>query len=321
MWSTPKLAAQYQIIVLGRRGNRLVHRWRRPDRPRGRRAHQVRHPTVARMGDRRIRQARRSLLENSRRQRPTRSHRVAGVRATSTSTSAKKTRAPQDTSEVRDRGRRRSGSSVSAKDADRCHQHARIGPALSSPTNTTTGCAFESTASCARSLSRRWRSRTSWLVAHQGHFSRLDISRKARAARRAHEAQVRQPSRSTSGSATLPTLFGEKIVIRILDPSSSAKLGIEALGYEKIEKGSPDGRSIQRPIRHGAGDRPNGFSGKTVSLYTCLNILNQPGVNISTVEDPAEINLPGVNQVNVNDKAGMNFAVALKAFPAPGSRT
>ena len=61
-------------------------------------------------------------------------------------------------------------------------------------------------------------------------------------------------------------------------------------------------------------------SGKTVSLYTCLNILNQPGVNISTVEDPAEINLPGINQVNVNDKAGMTFAAALEELPAPGSR-
>ena len=111
--------------------------------------------------------------------------------------------------------------------------------------------------------------------------------------------------------STLPTLFGEKIVIRILDPSS-AKLGIEALGYEKIEKERLM-TAIKRPYGMVLVTGPTG-SGKTVSLYTCLNILNQPGVNISTVEDPAEINLPGVNQVNVNDKAGMNFSVALKAF-------
>ncbi len=111
--------------------------------------------------------------------------------------------------------------------------------------------------------------------------------------------------------STLPTLFGEKIVIRILDPSS-AKVGIEALGYEKIEKDRLL-KIIQRPYGMVLVTGPTG-SGKTVSLYTCLNILNQPGVNIATVEDPAEINLPGVNQVNVNDKAGLNFAVALKAF-------
>jgi type IV pilus assembly protein PilB len=111
--------------------------------------------------------------------------------------------------------------------------------------------------------------------------------------------------------STLPTLFGEKIVIRILDPSS-AKLGIEALGYEKIEKERLL-KVIYRPYGMVLVTGPTG-SGKTVSLYTCLNILNQPGVNIATVEDPAEINLPGVNQVNVNDKAGMTFAVALKSF-------
>jgi type IV pilus assembly protein PilB len=111
--------------------------------------------------------------------------------------------------------------------------------------------------------------------------------------------------------STLPTLFGEKIVIRILDPSS-AKVGIEALGYEKIEKDRLL-KIIQRPYGMVLVTGPTG-SGKTVSLYTCLNILNQPGVNISTVEDPAEINLPGVNQVNVNDRAGLTFAAALKSF-------
>ncbi len=111
--------------------------------------------------------------------------------------------------------------------------------------------------------------------------------------------------------STLPTLFGEKIVIRILDPSS-AKLGIEALGYEKIEKERLLA-AIGRPYGMILVTGPTG-SGKTVSLYTCLNILNQPGVNIATVEDPAEINLPGINQVNVNDKAGLTFAAALKSF-------
>jgi type IV pilus assembly protein PilB len=111
--------------------------------------------------------------------------------------------------------------------------------------------------------------------------------------------------------STLPTLFGEKVVIRILDPSS-AKLGIEALGYEKIEKDRLMA-AIQRPYGMILVTGPTG-SGKTVSLYTCLNILNQPGVNIATVEDPAEINLPGVNQVNVNDRAGLTFAAALKSF-------
>jgi type IV pilus assembly protein PilB len=111
--------------------------------------------------------------------------------------------------------------------------------------------------------------------------------------------------------STLPTLFGEKVVIRILDPSS-AKLGIEALGYEKVEKDRLLA-AIQRPYGMILVTGPTG-SGKTVSLYTCLNLLNQPGVNIATVEDPAEINLPGINQVNVNDRAGLTFAAALKAF-------
>ena len=111
--------------------------------------------------------------------------------------------------------------------------------------------------------------------------------------------------------STLPTLFGEKIVIRILDPSS-AKLGIEALGYEPEEKERLMS-AIGRPYGMVLVTGPTG-SGKTVSLYTCLNILNQPGINISTAEDPSEINLPGVNQVNVNERAGLTFAAALKAF-------
>jgi len=111
--------------------------------------------------------------------------------------------------------------------------------------------------------------------------------------------------------STLPTLFGEKVVIRILDPSS-AKLGIDALGYEPEEKERLL-HAIGRPYGMVLVTGPTG-SGKTVSLYTCLNLLNKPGVNISTAEDPSEINLPGVNQVNVNEKAGLTFASALKAF-------
>ncbi|MDF2462497.1 MAG: pilB [Ramlibacter sp.] len=111
--------------------------------------------------------------------------------------------------------------------------------------------------------------------------------------------------------STLPTLFGEKIVIRILDPSS-ARLGVDALGYEPEEKKRLL-EAVSRPYGMVLVTGPTG-SGKTVSLYTCLNLLNKPGVNISTAEDPSEINMPGINQVNVNDKAGLTFAAALKSF-------
>ena len=111
--------------------------------------------------------------------------------------------------------------------------------------------------------------------------------------------------------STLPTMYGEKIVLRILDPSS-ASLGIEALGYEPEQKAVLLD-AIQRPYGMVLVTGPTG-SGKTVSLYTCLNILNKPGINIATAEDPAEIPLPGINQVNVDDRAGLTFPVALKAF-------
>ncbi len=111
--------------------------------------------------------------------------------------------------------------------------------------------------------------------------------------------------------STLPTLQGEKIVLRILDPTS-ATLGIEALGYEPEQKAALLD-AVSRPYGMVLVTGPTG-SGKTVSLYTCLNILNKDGVNISTAEDPAEINLAGINQVNVDDKAGLTFPVALKAF-------
>jgi len=111
--------------------------------------------------------------------------------------------------------------------------------------------------------------------------------------------------------STLPTLYGEKIVMRILD-STSATMGIENLGYEPDQlKLLID--AVQRPYGMVLVTGPTG-SGKTVSLYSCLNILNKPGVNISTVEDPVEIQLAGINQVNVNEKAGLDFASAMKAF-------
>ncbi|HEY5791222.1 MAG TPA: type IV-A pilus assembly ATPase PilB [Gammaproteobacteria bacterium] len=111
--------------------------------------------------------------------------------------------------------------------------------------------------------------------------------------------------------STCPTLFGEKVVMRILDPSS-AKMGIDALGYEAIQK-ERFMSAIKRPYGMVLVTGPTG-SGKTVSLYTAVNILNQPDVNISTAEDPVEINLPGVNQVNIDEKTGMDFPKALKAF-------
>ena len=142
-------------------------------------------------------------------------------------------------------------------------------------------------------------------------ISRLDISEK----RIPQDGRMKLVLSATKAIdfrvSTLPTLFGEKIVMRILDPSS-AKLGIDALGYDPEQKAILM-EAVQRPYGMVLVTGPTG-SGKTVSLYTCLNILNKPGINISTAEDPAEINLPGINQVNVSDKAGLSFGVALKSF-------
>ena len=111
--------------------------------------------------------------------------------------------------------------------------------------------------------------------------------------------------------STCPTLFGEKVVARILDPSS-AMMGIDALGYEPFQR-ELYLRYLAKPQGMILVTGPTG-SGKTVSLYTGLNILNTEDCNISTAEDPAEINLPGINQVNVNPKVGLTFATALRAF-------
>jgi len=110
---------------------------------------------------------------------------------------------------------------------------------------------------------------------------------------------------------TLPTLWGEKVVLRILDPSS-AKLGIDALGYEEDQK-QLFLDALSKPQGMILVTGPTG-SGKTVSLYTGLNILNVEGTNISTAEDPVEINLEGINQVNVNNKVGLDFSAALRSF-------
>ena len=142
-------------------------------------------------------------------------------------------------------------------------------------------------------------------------ISRMDISEKRVPQYGRMKLKISPEKTIDFRVSTLPTLFGEKIVIRILDPSS-AKLGIDALGYEEAEKQRLM-RAIARPYGMILVTGPTG-SGKTVSLYTCLNLLNQPGVNIATAEDPCEINMPGVNQVNVNDKAGLTFSAALKSF-------
>ena len=142
-------------------------------------------------------------------------------------------------------------------------------------------------------------------------ISRMDISEKRVPQDGRLKLKISRDKTIDLRVSTLPTLFGEKLVIRILDPST-AKLGIDALGYEEAEKQRLL-RAIARPDGMILVTGPTG-SGKTVSLYTCLNLLNQPGVNIATVEDPTEINMPGVNQVDVNDKAGLTFAAALKSF-------
>jgi type IV pilus assembly protein PilB len=110
---------------------------------------------------------------------------------------------------------------------------------------------------------------------------------------------------------TLPTLYGEKVVLRILD-SSAAQVGIDQLGMDPKQK-EDFLECIKKPYGMILVTGPTG-SGKTVSLYSALNILNEPDINISTVEDPVEIQVPGINQVNMNPKTGMTFASALRAF-------
>jgi len=149
------------------------------------------------------------------------------------------------------------------------------------------------------------------LVSRIKVLAKLDISEK-RVPQDGRMRLVLSPTKTIDFRvSTLPTLFGEKTVMRILD-ATQAQMGIDALGYDPDQKAQLID-AITRPYGMVLVTGPTG-SGKTVSLYSCLNLLNKPGINISTAEDPAEINLPGVNQVNVNDKAGLTFPVALKAF-------
>jgi type IV pilus assembly protein PilB len=149
------------------------------------------------------------------------------------------------------------------------------------------------------------------LVSRIKVISKLDISEK-RVPQDGRMKLTLSPTKAIDFRVSiLPTLFGEKIVMRILD-GSQAQMGIDALGYDPDQKAILMD-AIQRPYGMVLVTGPTG-SGKTVSLYTCLNVINKPGINISTAEDPAEINLPGVNQVNINDRAGLTFPVALKSF-------
>ncbi|HEY1027190.1 MAG TPA: type IV-A pilus assembly ATPase PilB [Pseudomonas sp.] len=142
-------------------------------------------------------------------------------------------------------------------------------------------------------------------------MAQLDISER----RRPQDGRIKMKVSKTKAIDfrvnTLPTLWGEKIVMRILDPTS-AQMGIDALGYEEIQK-ELYLTALKQPQGMILVTGPTG-SGKTVSLYTGLNILNTPDINISTAEDPVEINLEGINQVNVNPKHGMDFSQALRAF-------
>ena len=142
-------------------------------------------------------------------------------------------------------------------------------------------------------------------------MAQLDISER----RRPQDGRIKMKVSKTKSIDfrvnTLPTLWGEKIVMRILDPTS-AQMGIDALGYEEIQK-ELYLTALKQPQGMILVTGPTG-SGKTVSLYTGLNILNTPDINISTAEDPVEINLEGINQVNVNPKHGMDFSQALRAF-------
>lgn len=142
-------------------------------------------------------------------------------------------------------------------------------------------------------------------------LSRLDISER----RLPQDGRMKMKLSKTRAIdfrvSTCPTLFGEKIVLRILDPTS-AQLGIDALGYEEDQK-QLYMEALEQPQGMILVTGPTG-SGKTVSLYTGINILNTEDRNISTAEDPAEINLPGINQVNVDNKVGLTFSSALKAF-------
>ncbi len=149
------------------------------------------------------------------------------------------------------------------------------------------------------------------IVARLKVMSRLDISERRVPQDGRIKMQLSKKRAIDFRVNTCPTLFGEKIVLRILDPTS-AMMGIDVLGYEEAQK-QLYLDALAKPYGMILVTGPTG-SGKTVSLYTGLNVLNTPDRNISTAEDPAEINMPGVNQVNVRPKVGLTFAAALRAF-------
>lgn len=149
------------------------------------------------------------------------------------------------------------------------------------------------------------------LAARLKVMSRLDISERRIPQDGRFKMKISKSRAIDFRVSTCPTLFGEKVVMRILDPSS-AKIGIDALGYEENQK-KLFMEAIHKPQGMVLVTGPTG-SGKTVSLYTALNILNTAERNISTAEDPVEINLAGINQVNVNPKAGLSFSAALRSF-------
>lgn len=149
------------------------------------------------------------------------------------------------------------------------------------------------------------------LAARLKVMSRLDISEKRIPQDGRFKMKLSRNRAIDFRISTLPTLYGEKVVLRILDPNN-AQLGIDALGYDPLQK-EQFLTAIQKPQGMVLVTGPTG-SGKTVSLYTALNILNTDEVNISTAEDPVEINVPGVNQVNVSHKSGFSFATALHSF-------
>ena len=142
-------------------------------------------------------------------------------------------------------------------------------------------------------------------------LSRLDIAEKRLPQDGRMKLQLASGRELDLRVSTLPTLFGEKLVVRVLD-AQQAQLDLAALGYEPQDLQRLK-EAIQRPHGMVLVTGPTG-SGKTQSLYACLNLLNTPEVNIATVEDPCEIQMPGINQVNVQDKPGLTFAVALRAF-------
>lgn len=142
-------------------------------------------------------------------------------------------------------------------------------------------------------------------------ISRLDISEKRVPQDGRFKIKITADRAIDFRVSTLPTIWGEKIVMRILD-SSPAMLDLNKLGYDPVQKDRLM-QSVERPYGMVLVTGPTG-SGKTVSLYSCISVLNKEGVNICTAEDPAEINLPGINQVNMNERSGLTFAATLKSF-------